>query len=701
VTDRISRWSMVVIVAAGLGLFIAVPIGAVLLASLETPRSLTPDELIAATTAKLARLDASERSARLDDWWSRAPLGERIETIRTAFEVSGLPVTWRTTDRYTAQEPAVDGALAALDPSARAAVVELAPLVNAALFKRVLIASLVREDHSPTALAAYRAGEAPGLGFANYLAVASDDRLRLAARNSLALAATSATLVTALAFLLAYGVQRAQVPAAPVVRAVVLLPLVSPPVLIAFATVLLFGRQGLVTKTILQDQLGLIDAHTTNIYGFQGVVLAQLIGLLPAAYVLIDNALARQDASLEEAAVSGGAGYGQVLRHVTLPLAMPGLVRAFIVTFVLSMTDFGNPAVIGRGFPVLAGEIYDLVTGSRAFPLAAALCLWLLVPGLCLYVAAERLFRRRRYDSGLRGSAAFRLPVPRPVRRALAAVAFATAGVVILLFAVVVASAFTVYWGVDYGFTLAHFKGERADDAFAGTGFGTRYLGVGVVLDSLRVALIAAPLGGLLGLLTAYTVDRLRPPGSGALGFLALLPAVFPGIIFGIGYLVAFNNPFGRPELALTGTMLILVLNVMFGNLFVGVLAGRTVLQRTAAGIEEAAVTLGASAWQRFHLVVLPLMRQAFLLGALYVFIDAMTTLSSVIFLVSGRHPLAAVTIFNQATGVDYGSAAAKSVTILAIVLVTVAVAFAIEHRLARLLGERRPTSRLTGPVRA
>ncbi len=700
-TDRLSRWAMIAVVTLGLGLFVAVPIGAVLVASLETPRRLTIAELVDATQAKLARIAPAERAARLDEWWDRASLGERMETARASFELLELPVTWRTGDRYAAQEPAVERAIGDLSRADRAALTAMLPLTNAALHRRVLIASLVRDAFAAAELAAFRAGQAPGVGLANYAALARDDRLRRAAANSLLLATISATLVTSLALVLAYAVQRARIPGAPVVRAVVLLPLVSPPVLIAFATLLLFGRQGLVTKTLLQDQLGLIDAHTTNIYGFWGVVLAQLIGLLPAAYVLVDNALARQDASLEEAAVSGGAGYLQVLRHVTLPLAVPGLVRAFIVTFVLSMTDFGNPAVIGRGFPVLAGEIYDLITGTRAFPLAAALCVWLLVPGLCLYLAAERLFRRRRYDSGLRTTAAFRLPVPAAVRRGATVVAYTTASVIVVLFGVVVASAFTVYWGVDYGFTLAHFRGERADDAFAGTGFGTRYLGVGVVLDSLRVAVVAAPLGGLFALLVAYTVDRLRPPGSAALGFLALLPAVFPGIIFGIGYLVAFNAPLGFTELAITGTLSILVLNIMFGNLFVGVLAGRTVLQRTAAGIEEAAATLGASAWQRFRLVVLPLMRQAFLLGTLYVFIDAMTTLSSVIFLVSGRYPLAAVTIFNQATGVDYGSAAAKSVTILAIVLVTVAVAFAVERRFAHLVGEQRAIARMPQPARA
>ncbi|MEO1089733.1 MAG: iron ABC transporter permease [Pseudomonadota bacterium] len=686
---RFSALMMVLIVAGGVGVFVALPIGAVLKASFETPRPLSLAELVKATEAVLVFLPADERAERLVGWWERARLEEQVDTTRTALQLEGLPVGWRTNERYDVQAEAAAAALAGLPSAERAAVEAQLPLVNAALHKRVLIATIVKDTLPTSEVEAFRAGVVPGLGLANYTALLIDPRLQRAARNSLALAATTATGVTFLAFALAYGVQRARIPGAPVVRAVVLLPLVSPPVLVAFATLLLFGRQGLVTKTLFDDTLGLIDAHTTNIYGFWGVVIAQLIGLLPAAYIIVDNALSRQDASLEEAAVSSGAAFRQVLRHVTLPLAAPGLARAFIVAFVLSMTDFGNPGVIGQGFPVLAGEIYDLIVGQRAFPLAAALCVWLLVPGLGLYLLAERAFRRPRYDAGLRASAGFSVAVPAAVGRMLTAIAIATTGLIALVFAVVVASAFTVYWGVDYGFTLAHFRGERVDEAFAGTGFGTRYLGLDAVWVSLQVAFVAAPLGGCFALLAAYTLDRLRPPGHVFLGFLALLPAVLPGIIFGIGYLVAFNNPFGRPELALTGTLAILVINVMFGNLFVGVLAGRTVLQKVAGGIEDAARTLGAGAWQRFRHVLLPLMRQAFLLGALYVFIDALTTLSSVIFLVSGRHMLASVLIFNQASGVEYGSAAAKSVAILAIVLAVVAIAFLVERRFARLVGER------------
>jgi len=154
------------------------------------------------------------------------------------------------------------------------------------------------------------------------------------------------------------------------------------------------------------------------------------------------------------------------------------------------------------------------------------------------------------------------------------------------------------------------------------------------------------------------------------ISFLALMPSVLPGVIFGIGYITAFNFPFGIKELALTGTMSILVLNIMFSAIFVGVLAGRTALQRLDAAVDEAAEILGASFSQRFIRIVIPMLGNALILGMLYMFMTAMTTLNSVIFLVSADHYLASPVIFNHTRLVYYGSAAAKSVGIFAIVAI-------------------------------
>ena len=139
-------------------------------------------------------------------------------------------------------------------------------------------------------------------------------------------------------------------------------------------------------------------------------------------------------------------------------------------------------------------------------------------------------------------------------------------------------------------------------------------------------------------------------------------------MIFGVGFIIVFNLPFGVKEWALTGTMTILVIIIMFANIFVGVLAGRAALQRLDSSVDEAAEILGASLVQRFMRVILPTMGHAALLGTLYVFVHGMTTLSAVVFLVSPGNILASVAIFESAVEGLYGQASAWSVIILLIV---------------------------------
>jgi iron(III) transport system permease protein len=183
----------------------------------------------------------------------------------------------------------------------------------------------------------------------------------------------------------------------------------------------------------------------------------------------------------------------------------------------------------------------------------------------------------------------------------------------------------------------------------------------------------------LLGVLIAYVAERVRPPGGDLLAFTALVPALLPGIILGIGYIVAFNVPFGLTSLSLTGTATILVLNILFSKTYVGMLSARAALQRYDRSIEDAAESLGAGLIVRFISVTLPMLRSSFLLGMLYVFIEGMTTLSSVIFLVSGNHKLASVAIFNHANSNDFGYAASKSLVIFLISLAAMGLVWRIE----------------------
>jgi iron(III) transport system permease protein len=206
---------------------------------------------------------------------------------------------------------------------------------------------------------------------------------------------------------------------------------------------------------------------------------------------------------------------------------------------------------------------------------------------------------------------------------------------------------------------------------------------------------------GFLALIVAYVVERVRPPGASLIGFLSLVPAILPGVILGVGYIVAFNVPFGIKGLSLTGTSAILVIDIVFSKLYVGVMAARAALQRLDSAVDEAAESLGAGLVQRFCRVTLPMLRPALLLGTLYVFIEGMTTLSSVIFLVSGEHKLASVAIFHHANSGEFGFAAAKAVAILAVALAAMGAVWWFESRAPRRRREPAAPERAAGPESA
>lgn len=669
--------------------FIAWPIGAVLVRGFVVDGPMPEWRLKEVTAQALALLPEDGRAARLARWSETRTDRERAEALATAFRLAGRDPPWDVTAAFDAQVAAAEAALAALPAAARAAVEAELPIASVIRHRRVALAFAVRDRLAPAAFAALRTGAETRIGLDHYRAVLVDPHLRRAALNSLGFAAAAASATTLAAFALAFAVNRGGVRRPARVRALVLMPIVAPPVLVATATIMLFGRRGLITDGLLERALGLIDADESNIYGIAGVLAAQVISFLPAAFIVLDNTLRRQDGRVEEAAAILGAGRWRAFREVTLPLAWPGIKRALVLAFILSLTDFGNPLLLaGRDIPVIAAVIYDEMTAFRNTGLASALGGLLLLPGLALHLALERRGGRRRFDTppGPPPEA----PLPVAWRHGLGGFAAVVCGLIAIIYATVALGAVTRIWGVDWSLTLGHFSAAGVMTGHAGTGYGSSERGLGLVWQSLVIAGIAAPLGGLFGVLLAFVIERIRPPGRDLIAFAALLPAVLPGLIFGIGYILAFNLPFGIEALALTGTPAILVLNILFGNMFVGLIAGRAALARLDPAIEEAAEGMGAGVLRRFAEVTLPLLRPAVLLGALYVFVDGMTTLSSVIFLVSGTHKLASVAIFNEANGGDYGGAAAKSVVILALAGAAMAGIWALERRdRARLGGIR------------
>ena len=672
---HVAAYGATVLVALLLGVFIAYPLSAVLVESFSVSNPLPLPELREMTLDALDKLEPANRKKTVARWVKKAKPRQRMEATAAALELIGQPVTWDRQTAFDKQIPAAERAVADLDAETRARYDEQYPIALVMLHKRISLAFKIKSKISKDEFDRLRSGLRSGFGFDHYLSVVTEARLIKAARNSLTLALIASALTTSLAFAIAFGINRGGIVFPVFVRYATLTPLVSPPVIIAMAAILLFGRNGAFTKGFLDQTLGWIDADVTNLYGFGGIVVAQVFGFLPPAFIIMDNVLSKYDGRVEEAAASQGANAWQIFRYVTLPLSQPGLIRTFILCFVLSMTDFANPLVIGKDTPVLAGILYDEITGFQNTELAAALAVWIIVPAISIYFILERIGRRKRFDTGDAMGGPPDLRVPPSVKIGLTIVSLVVIGMILLLYGTVIVGSFVRLWGIDYTFTLDHYTSKETVP-----GFVSEWEGVQVVWKSLKVAAIAAPLGGLLALVLSYLVERVHPPGGNIMSFVSMLPAIVPGVIFGIGYIIAFNFPFGMKELALTGTMAILVINILFGNIFVGVLAGRAMLQRLDASVDEAAEILGASLAQRFTRVILPMMYKAALLGTLYVFVHGMTTLSAVVFLISPGNKLASWAILDNAMGSYYGSASAMSVSILLIVFAVMGSMALFEH---------------------
>ena len=483
-----------------------------------------------------------------------------------------------------------------------------------------------------------------GLGLAHYAAFFNTWRLFRILLNSLVVSAVSTALTVLVALILAYAVTRTTVPGKRFLSLMSLLPLISPPFLVSLAFILLLGRNGVITRALGLDW---------SIYGFHGIVIAQVFTFLPQAYILLANVLGNIDSSLEEAAENLGAGLVTTLRRVTLALARPGLASASLIVFILCMTDFGNPILIGGRYNVLATEIYAQVVGMNDFPSAAVMSVVLLVPCVLAYVANTYVVGRRSYVTVSAGARTTLRPTPPAVRWTLFALSGGIALAIAAIYALIPLGSVVRLWGSDWSLSLTHY------------GFGSTAEGAWPIWNSVKLALIAGVLGTILALLTAYVVERRRAPGARTIAALGLLPAALPGTVIGVGYILAFNVP----PLLLTGTVWILVASVIFWKFPVALLAAVNTLKQVDPAIEEAAVSLGAGVVRTFARVILPLLTGTAFSIFVYFFVNGMVTVSAVIFLIYPGFNLGSVAILAQVENGYPGVACALGTIILAIVI--------------------------------
>ncbi|TFZ07725.1 ABC transporter permease [Ramlibacter humi] len=495
-------------------------------------------------------------------------------------------------------------------------------------------------------------------------------------------AAGTTLLGTLFALLAERGPRRWQVP----LRVLALLPIITPPFVVGLGLILLFGRAGVVNQ-LLEHFFGV--EPTRWFYGMFGIWLAQLFAFTPIAFMIMRGVVQGVAPSLEEAAQTLRAGRSRTFLTITLPLLKPGLANAFLVGFIESIADFGNPVVVGGQFAVLSTDIFFAIVGAQNDPGRAASLSWVLTLfALGVFALQRAMLGRTSFTTvGGKGDAGLAMPLPDGVRRAVYAVAVPWLAFTVVIYLFAFAGGLVQTWGRNYTPTLQHFRTAFALEWGA---FGIVWAGTAwdSLFTTLKLAAAAAPLTAGLGLLIAWLLARTEFRGQGLFEFAALLAFAIPGTVLGVSYIMAFNVP----PFELTGTGLVIVLCFLFRNLPVGVRAGTAALKQLDRSLDEASLMLRASTAQTLWHVVLPLLKPALVASLVYSFVRAMTTVSAVIFLVTAENDLATTYIISRVGNGDYGVALAYC-TVL-IVLMTLAIAL-----IQLAVGERRLGRRTAAPA--
>ena len=471
---------------------------------------------------------------------------------------------------------------------------------------------------------------------------------RQSAINSILLGCSVGVAGTALGFIFAFVTTRLNLPTwlKFALSAITILPLISPPFTSSIALTLLLGPNGMVLQFLGLDNF--------NFYGFWGTFISETLTFFPVAFMTISTILARIDPNLEAAAYSLGASSSEVFRTVTLPLAAPGIANAFLLVFSCSLADFATPQVLGgHSFPVLPTQAYLQITGMYDFKGGAALSFMLLIPALVVYALQHYWVSKKSYVT-VSGKAGGKSSIKGPglvLTGIMGSVVAIVIAFIIAIYAVILVGSLVKIWGVNNTITFDNYQYVLTH-------------GMKAIKDTLIIACIGTPLGGLLAVLVGYVTTRLKIRGHKTLETVSLLNYTLPGTVVGIAYIIAFND---KP-IILTGTIYILIAAYLFRYSSAGIRNVIAALTQIDPSIEEASRSLGAGSARTFISITIPLVLPAILAGMKYLFIHSMTAISATIFLVSVNWTLITTRILECMTELQFAQACAFSVILILLV---------------------------------
>jgi iron(III) transport system permease protein len=481
------------------------------------------------------------------------------------------------------------------------------------------------------------------VGLANYARYFQTPALALSINNSLFVSAVSTLITVPVAFLYAYALTRSCMPWKPFFKTLALVPILVPSLLPGLSLVYLFGNQGLLK--------GLLLGY--SIYGPIGIVMAEVFFTLPHALLIIVTALSLADARLYEAAVALRASRRRIFFTVTLPGVRYGLISATFVVFVMVITDFGAPKVIGGQYNVLATDVYKQVIGQQNFEMGAVVSVLLLAPAALAFFVDR--FVQRRQVALLTVRAVPYAPKPSPAFDAAMLAGCALVGVFLVgIVATAQFGALVKFWPYNLTPTLFHYD----FDVKSGGGWAS-------YTNSIRLGLYTALAGTSIVFVGAYVVEKARGMhwGRTAFQFLAMLPMAVPGMVLGLAYIFFFNDP-RNPLNGLYRTMAILVVNTVVHFYTVAHLTALTALKQLDPEFETVSMSLRQPVYRTFWRVTVPISLPAILDTAMYLFVNAMTTVSAVVFLYGPGTELASVAVLNMDDAGDVAAAAAMAMMI-------------------------------------
>ena len=435
-------------------------------------------------------------------------------------------------------------------------------------------------------------------------------------------------------------------------QVVSMLPVVSPPFVLSLSMIMLFGKAGIITRYLLK-------IYDNSVYGFWGITIVQTLTFFPVCYMMLKGLLKNIDPSLEEAARDMGASRFRVFSDVTLPLILPGLGNAFLVTFIESIADFANPMIIGGSYDTLATTIYLQITGAYDKEGAAAMAVVLLTITLAMYLVQKYVLEAKTAAT-LTGKAsrARMLIEDKSVTVPLTIVCSLIALFVIMMYICVPFGALFNTWGYDFSLTTKWFV--RVFE---------KYKGFKAFRDSFLLSLAAAPITALLSMIISYLVVKRKFKAKGFIEFVSMLAMAVPGTVLGIGYIRGFvNGVFGTGFLqGIYGSAAILIIVFVVRSLPTGTRSGISALRQIDKSIEESAYDMGADSFRVFMTVTLPLIKDSFLSGLVTAFVRSITAISAIILLVTPQFLLITVQINEFAEKGSYGIACAFATILIVI----------------------------------